>query len=75
MPMPLIVRAIITGFGYKIGAELGRWVATRAGLIAKPKAEREEAQEDLPEGMPATPPDDTAGDESPENPDEEPQSA
>lgn len=56
--MPLILRAIITGFGYKIGAELGRYVATRIGLLEKDKAKTEEAEEDLPEGIPIVPPGD-----------------
>ncbi|MCX4245537.1 hypothetical protein [Paraliomyxa miuraensis] len=59
--MPLILRAIITGFGYKIGAELGRYVATRIGLIEKEKAKAEEAEEDLPEGLPVEPPGDGDG--------------
>ncbi len=54
--MPLILRAIITGFGYKLGAELGRYVATRIGLVEKDKAKKEEAEEDLPEGIPIVPP-------------------
>jgi len=65
--MPLILRAIITGFGYKIGAELGRYVATRIGLIDKAKAKAEEAEEDLPEGIPVTPP----GDEDDPDPEAE----
>ncbi|MEM7151446.1 MAG: hypothetical protein AAF799_01335 [Myxococcota bacterium] len=55
--MPLILRAIITGFGYKLGAELGRYAATRIGLIEKPQAQKEEAAEDLPDGMPMNPDD------------------
>jgi hypothetical protein len=61
--MPLILRAIITGFGYKIGAELGRYVATRIGLIERDQAKAEEASEDLPEGIPIQPPGD--GDDEP----------
>ena len=57
--MPLILRAIITGFGYKIGAEIGRYVATRIGLIEKEKAKTEEAEEDLPEGIPIVVPGDS----------------
>ncbi len=56
--MPLILRAIITGFGYKLGAELGRYVATRVGLVDKAKAKSEEAEEDLPDGLPTNPPGD-----------------
>jgi len=56
--MQLLLRAIITGFGYKIGAEIGRYVATKVGLVGRDKAEKEEAEEELPEGIPMTPPDD-----------------
>ncbi len=63
--MPLIIRAIITGFGYKLGAELGRYVATRVGLVDKQTAKAEEAEEDLPDGLPVTPPDGQS-DDSPE---------
>jgi hypothetical protein len=63
--MPLILRAIITGFGYKIGAELGRYVATRLGLIEKEKAKAEEAEEDLPEGIPIVAPGGDDGDGEP----------
>jgi hypothetical protein len=66
--MPLILRAIITGFGYKIGAELGRYVATRIGLIEKEKAKADEPQEDVPDGITAVPPED--GDDEAERGDE-----
>lgn len=62
--MPLILRAIITGFGYKLGAELGRFVATKVGLVDRDKAKAEEAEEELPEGIPIRPPGD--GDDDPE---------
>jgi hypothetical protein len=56
--MPLILRAIITGFGYKLGAELGRYVAEKIGL-KKPDGDGE-----LPDGLIATSPlnDDEDGD-------------
>lgn len=68
--MPLILRAIITGFGYKLGSELARYAATRIGLIDKPQATAEEAQEDLPDGLPLDPDDvgrDSGDDEEQEN--------
>lgn len=52
MPL-LLLRAIITGFGYKLGAELGRYVVDRFGP-KKPK-EKTEATDDLPEGLSADP--------------------
>ena len=56
--MPLILRAIITGFGYKLGAELGRYVAEKIGL-KKPDNDGE-----LPDGLLATSPlDDEDGDD------------
>jgi hypothetical protein len=48
--MPLLLRAIITGFGYKLGAELGRYVAEKIGL-KKPDNDGE-----LPDGLIATSP-------------------
>jgi hypothetical protein len=57
--MQLLLRAIITGFGYKIGAELGRLVAEKLGLK---KREGEPAEAELPEGLPTRPP----GSEDPE---------
>ena len=53
--LELFIKALITGFGYKLGAEIGRYVATRFGLVDKDKAKAEEAEEDLPEGLPKTP--------------------
>lgn len=52
MQMPLIIRAIITGFGYKLGAELGKYVVDR--VKRKGKTEEQES-EDLPEGLPKDP--------------------
>ncbi len=57
--MPLLIRAIITGFGYKLGSELGRYVVERfrRGRAKKPAAAEQE--EDLPEGIvkePVAPP-------------------
>jgi hypothetical protein len=43
--MHLLLRAIITGFGYKIGSELGRLFAERVGL-KKPERKRSEDQSD-----------------------------
>lgn len=54
--LDLFIKALITGFGYKVGAEIGRWAATRLGLIDKEKAKAEEAEEDLPEGIGNKPP-------------------
>lgn len=51
--MPLIIRAIITGFGYKIGAELGRYVSERIGLKKAEKA----GEPDFPEGLTGQSPD------------------
>lgn len=56
--MNLFLRALITGLGYKLGAELGRYLATRIGLVDKDKAKAEEAEEELPEGIPIKPPGD-----------------
>ena len=55
--MPRILRAIITGFGYKLGAELARYAATRIGLIDKEQAAKEEASEEVTEGLPVEPDD------------------
>ena len=68
--MPLILRAIITGFGYKLGAELARYAATRVGLIDKKQAQAEEVEEDLPEGIPLNP-DDVASDPEDEDADDD----
>ncbi len=48
----LLIRAIVTGFGYKIGAELGRFVAEKVGLAKKPE-EKKAAEEDsgFPTGL------------------------
>jgi hypothetical protein len=56
--LDLFIKALITGLGYKLGAEVGRYVATRIGLVDKDKAKAEEAEEELPEGLPIKPPDD-----------------
>ncbi len=52
MPL-LLLRAIITGFGYKLGTELGRYVVDRFGRkkVAPPAA----GESEMPEGMPADP--------------------
>lgn len=60
----LLLRAIVTGFGYKIGAELGRFVAEKVGLAKKPE-EKKAADEDsgYPTGMTEGPdPDEGEGD-------------
>lgn len=64
--MPLILRAIITGFGYKLGAELARYTATRIGLIDKEQARKEEASEEVTDGLPIEPDDVGAEPESDE---------
>lgn len=52
MPL-LLLRAIITGFGYKLGTELGRYVIDR---FAPKKVDPQAAGESqMPEGMPADP--------------------
>jgi len=56
--LDLFIKALITGLGYKLGAEVGRYVATRLGIVDKDKAKAEEAEEELPEGIPIKPPDD-----------------
>lgn len=54
--LPLILRAIITGFGYKLGSELGKFVVdkVKARRKAEPEGEEEPA-DDLPEGLPKDP--------------------
>lgn len=56
--MHLLLRAIITGFGYKLGAELARYAATRAGLIEKEKAVKDSKEESIPDGITTVPGDD-----------------
>jgi hypothetical protein len=52
----LLLRAIITGFGYKLGTELGRYLIDRLGRNNKKKAPVPAATEsDIPEGIPADP--------------------
>lgn len=63
----LLLRAIVTGFGYKLGAELGRLVAEKIGLkkeeADKKKKKKEEDEETgFPYGM-----SDAPGDEPPED--------
>ena len=54
--LPLIIRAIITGFGYKLGSELGKFVVDKVKARRKPEPEsEEETQDDLPEGLPKDP--------------------
>jgi hypothetical protein len=47
--MHLLLRAIITGFGYKVGSELGRLFAEQVGLK---KAERKPEQRGDDDEMP-----------------------
>lgn len=68
--MPLILRAIITGFGYKLGAEIARYAATRIGLIDKQQAREEEATEEVTEGLPVDP-DDIGSEPKADDPDSE----
>lgn len=67
--MNLLFRAIITGFGYKLGAELARYAATRAGLIEKETASKDSQDEVIPDGITAVP-DDGDGDDGPQRSDE-----
>lgn len=66
--MNLFLRAIITGFAYKLGAELGRFVVEKSGLHSKKKKKsaptEASATDDLPAGMPPDAP--------PEDPGEDP---
>ncbi|MEM6292616.1 MAG: hypothetical protein AAGA54_15195 [Myxococcota bacterium] len=60
----LLLRAIVTGFGYKIGAELGRYVAEKVGL-KKPEPKPED-DSGVPNGMTGEPDDDPEGDDASE---------
>lgn len=51
----LLLRAIITGFGYKVGTELARWAIDKFGKGGSKKAQAAEAERDLQEGMPVEP--------------------
>ena len=44
--MPLLVRALINGFGWKLGFEVGRYVAHRLGIsdTSRKQAAQEEAE-------------------------------
>jgi hypothetical protein len=53
MPL-LLLRAIITGFGYKLGTELGRYVIDRFGP-KKPAEAKVDASEEMPEAVPTDP--------------------
>jgi hypothetical protein len=59
--MHLLLRAIITGFGYKIGSELGRLFAERVGL-RKPEGSKSSEQQGDEDEMPRSV-DDEPGDE------------
>ena len=68
--MPLILRAIITGFGYKIGAELGRYVAEKIGFGKKKDKSMDD--EYVPRGMDENaPPDQQDGDKKEDDEEEE----
>ncbi|MEM6992512.1 MAG: hypothetical protein AAF721_18505 [Myxococcota bacterium] len=60
--MHLLLRAIITGFGYKLGAEIARYAATRVGLIDKETAAKESTKETIPDGITTVPGDDVPDD-------------
>ncbi len=68
--MHLLLRAIITGFGYKLGAELARYTATRVGLIEKETAKKDSQEESIPDGI-TTVPDDGDDPEGGRRPDDE----
>jgi hypothetical protein len=51
----LLLRAIITGFGYKLGTELGRYIIDRLGRNKKEAPAPAATESDLPEGIPADP--------------------
>ncbi|MBL8948364.1 MAG: hypothetical protein JNK45_34635 [Myxococcales bacterium] len=51
----LLLRAIITGFGYKLGTELGRYVIDRLGWKKKDAPAPAATDTDIPEGIPADP--------------------
>jgi hypothetical protein len=48
--MHLLLRAIITGFGYKIGSELGRLFAERVGL-KKPEGSKSSEEDEMPRSV------------------------
>lgn len=58
----LLLRAIITGFGYKIGAELGRYVAEKVGLKKDESAKKPE-ETGYPTGMDEAPHEDDPDDD------------
>ncbi len=71
----LLLRAIVTGFGYKIGAELGRYVAEKVGLSKKDEKKKTSDEDSgYPTGMENRPdqdpdhgdPDDSDGEVEPE---------
>jgi len=56
--MQILLRAIISGFGYKIGSELGRFVIEKSGLHKKAPKAAAETEEARPPGggLPTDPP-------------------
>jgi hypothetical protein len=48
--MPIIIRAFLTGLGYKLGAEVGRVISDR--LRSRRAAKEDEAGDDVPPADP-----------------------
>ena len=69
----LLLRAIVTGFGYKIGAELGRFVAEKVGLNKKDDEKKPDEETGYPNGMEGRPDQDPSdpGDPDPDETDVE----
>ncbi len=69
----LLLRAIVTGFGYKIGAELGRFVAEKVGLNKKDDEKKADEETGYPNGMEGRPDQDPSdpGDPDPDDTDVE----
>lgn len=51
----LLLRAIITGFGYKLGTELGRYIIDKLGRSKKEQPPEPTPESDIPAGIPADP--------------------
>lgn len=51
----LLLRAIITGFGYKVGTELARWAIDRFGKGGAKKAEAAQTEQEVQDGLPVEP--------------------
>lgn len=65
----LLLRAIVTGFGYKIGAELGRFVAEKVGLNKKDDEKKPDEETGYPNGMEGRPDQDPQDPGDPGDPD------